>query len=659
MSEEEESNSENDSYEYDSDPDDDDCAASMDGSLANAKNKNNDEEEDDDDCLDGPLPAPPPPMSNVMLRTKSGQEVPASLMRQVSYTVSDNEKMLQHRSKLMDAMMDYGLDTADALNLLRSAKWDKKNVTGSDISSALSGPFESSMHLSVPSSPPPECPCCCEDEFPPGMELRDLGCGHFLCGGCWKSYLETACRNDGAKIVLLQCFMSTGGRNGRCNKVVPVSFFEEFCDESTLALYRSKLVDDYVQLNDTACYCPNLKAWGQGVACSRVVSYKSPRQRDVQCFCGNFFCFQCGLPAHQPLGCTTIRQWLEKEVDESETTAYLSAHSKPCPSCGSPIGVHICSARCAKPCREQGRPELGGCNHFTCRCGHEFCWMCLAPWSTHGSNTGGYYQCNLYTSDASDDVVPGGGSAKIGAIKQAEADRVSKAAEQKRYTHHYARYQQHWNGVRNNEALRKMVSTKVTELAVAIDATNAGTNGERYTRFLAEAAALIGPTRRLLMWSYVLAFYLPQSQSNWMVLHSQQQILDDMVNKLHKQLVDWCDKEQPKAIDALMGTIESASLRDTSILRNWPFKEQVTQRVQVLSKYTRSIKEQIVEWESEVEKGESTTQGKSASAIDLESSAAASSAFGGWVCQACTFVNGHLAHQERCEICRTPRIALP
>ena len=54
------------------------------------------------------------------------------------------------------------------------------------------------------------------------------------------------------------------------------------------------------------------------------------------------------------------------------------------------------------------------------------------------------------------------------------------------------------------------------------------------------------------MWSYVLAFYLPQSQSNWMVLHSQQQILDDMVNKLHKQLVDWCDKEQPKAIDALM-----------------------------------------------------------------------------------------------------------
>ena len=107
MSEEEESNSENDSYEYDSDPDDDDCAASMDGSLANAKNKNNDEEEDDDDCLDGPLPAPPPPMSNVMLRTKSGQEVPASLMRQVSYTVSDHEKMLQHRSKLVDAMMDY------------------------------------------------------------------------------------------------------------------------------------------------------------------------------------------------------------------------------------------------------------------------------------------------------------------------------------------------------------------------------------------------------------------------------------------------------------------------------------------------------------------------------------------------------------------------
>ena len=34
---------------------------------------------------------------------------------------------------------------------------------------------------------------------------------------------------------------------------------------------------------------------------------------------------------------------------------------------------------------------------MTCRlCSYEFCWLCMGPWSEHGSKTGGYYQCNKY-----------------------------------------------------------------------------------------------------------------------------------------------------------------------------------------------------------------------------------------------------------------------
>lgn len=34
---------------------------------------------------------------------------------------------------------------------------------------------------------------------------------------------------------------------------------------------------------------------------------------------------------------------------------------------------------------------------MTCRaCGHHFCWLCLADWSTHGEQTGGWYSCNLF-----------------------------------------------------------------------------------------------------------------------------------------------------------------------------------------------------------------------------------------------------------------------
>jgi ariadne-1 len=32
---------------------------------------------------------------------------------------------------------------------------------------------------------------------------------------------------------------------------------------------------------------------------------------------------------------------------------------------------------------------------MTCRsCKHDFCWICMGPWSDHGANTGGYYKCN-------------------------------------------------------------------------------------------------------------------------------------------------------------------------------------------------------------------------------------------------------------------------
>jgi hypothetical protein len=42
-----------------------------------------------------------------------------------------------------------------------------------------------------------------------------------------------------------------------------------------------------------------------------------------------------------------------------------------------------------------------GCNHITCKCGHQWCFMCKADWSTHGSATGGYFRCNIYEASKS------------------------------------------------------------------------------------------------------------------------------------------------------------------------------------------------------------------------------------------------------------------
>lgn len=51
--------------------------------------------------------------------------------------------------------------------------------------------------------------------------------------------------------------------------------------------------------------------------------------RRVECQgCELLTCFSCGAPHHAPTDCATIRLWLTKCADDSETANYISAHTK-------------------------------------------------------------------------------------------------------------------------------------------------------------------------------------------------------------------------------------------------------------------------------------------------------------------------------------------
>ena len=78
-----------------------------------------------------------------------------------------------------------------------------------------------------------------------------------------------------------------------------------------------------------------------------------------------------------------------KDIWESAEYAanylWFVTQSKKCPKCTAPI------------------QKVDGCNHMKCLakgCRHEFCWVCLTPWSKHGSATGGFWRCNRFTNSA-------------------------------------------------------------------------------------------------------------------------------------------------------------------------------------------------------------------------------------------------------------------
>jgi hypothetical protein len=76
--------------------------------------------------------------------------------------------------------------------------------------------------------------------------------------------------------------------------------------------------------------------------------------------CGRRTCFTHRCEWHEGRTCEAY----DADARASEEVALLQALQAVvrCPGCGS------------------GVEKKGGCDHMTCRCGHEFCWRCQAPY---------------------------------------------------------------------------------------------------------------------------------------------------------------------------------------------------------------------------------------------------------------------------------------
>ncbi|KAK2962765.1 putative E3 ubiquitin-protein ligase dbl4 [Blattamonas nauphoetae] len=379
----------------------------------------------------------------------------ADIKTEIDNLLSEYEQMFQ-------------IPSDDVLRILLQFQWKRDTVQNKWFDSPERILFESGCTPANPSTPPTypyECPICyCSYEQ---NDIVLLNCGHGFCKYCFTAHLKQLLKK-GQTNPQIRCPQE------QCTIKLPSSLIKSF-NEPYASQYNTIVVTDYIGQRKNLRWCP-------GANCPWVIR-RDGLLRNVACLCGTKFCFECGGPPHMPVSCELRRKWLERIQADTENLDWITANTKQCPKCRNPI------------------EKNEGCNHMTCRaCRHEFCWICLGDWKTHGSSTGGYYSCNRPKN------------------VDLEKKQMSAKARIEYFTHYLDRYVSHQKSHEYAEKQKKNILEKQENYMRHFNC------GRKVVEFLADSVDLLVDCRNALMNSYILGFYLAPGVKKDLFEMQQQQL---------------------------------------------------------------------------------------------------------------------------------------
>ncbi|KHJ98973.1 IBR domain protein, partial [Oesophagostomum dentatum] len=197
--------------------------------------------------------------------------------------------------------------------LLHANQWDVDKIasllatdkTGTLRRSGILPPESSTT--SRPTSSLSYCAVCAEQGV---LEMRALSCGHAFCIVCWRLHIEAKISEGVAS--RLECM------DPNCSLLCPSEFVLRLLDKPQFrARYEKFVFRDYVSSHPELKFCV-------GKDCQTVIRSKEKKPKRVTCStCNTSFCVACGVDYHAPTSCETIKQWLLKCADDSETANYI------------------------------------------------------------------------------------------------------------------------------------------------------------------------------------------------------------------------------------------------------------------------------------------------------------------------------------------------
>ena len=200
------------------------------------------------------------------------------------------------------------------------------------------------------------CNICCNDGservIPISKVTSQCSRDRTICERCLQRHIQEVVVKQDYNNISCICTSS------KCNSKLDYIHVQKYADPHTFRLYDSGLLRQALVKDPEFCWCSR-EGCGSGQLHSSRDQYPIMR-----CYeCRSKTCFTHCCPWHEGRTCKEY----DTDAKRSDEVALLqlleSSKYRRCPQCA------------------HGVERNGGCDHMTCRCKHEFCWRCLAPYS--------------------------------------------------------------------------------------------------------------------------------------------------------------------------------------------------------------------------------------------------------------------------------------
>lgn len=221
-----------------------------------------------------------------------------------------------------------------------------------------------------------ECGCCFEEENL-SSEVEHCDSGHVFCVSCVRRAAEDVI---GKGRLEFKCLASN--ITPACQAVFALRVMEKVLLPAVYSGYLVRLQQDELKRSgiDDLAMCP---------FCDFAIIMPNKQDRVLKCLnpsCMRASCRLCREPSHIPLRCDEVEKSDEKNLRIHIENKMTAALLRTCEKC------------------ERKFFKVEGCNHMTCTCGAEMCYVCgevlkKGKWNQHFASSEFPDRCPMYFKD--------------------------------------------------------------------------------------------------------------------------------------------------------------------------------------------------------------------------------------------------------------------